>query len=76
MQFDVENVKALCLGCHIYWWHKHPLEAGKWIETAIDKDRLARLKKKANTINKEPIVYKDMKQDLENKIKEFKNENK
>jgi hypothetical protein len=76
MQFDVENVKALCLGCHIYWWHKHPLEAGKWIETAIDKDRLARLKKKANTINKEPVVYKDMKQDLENKIKEFKNENK
>ena len=76
MQFDVENVKALCLGCHIYWWHKHPLEAGKWIETAIDKDRLARLKKKANTINKEPVVYKDMKQDLENKIKVFKNENK
>ena len=76
MQFDVENVKALCLGCHIYWWHKHPLEAGKWIETAIDKDRLARLKKKANSINKELVVFEDIKLDLENKIKEIKNENK
>ena len=74
MAFDVKNVKALCLGCHLYWWHRHPIEAGKWIETAIDKDRLARLKKKSNTIDKTPMDYKEIKKDLENKIRHLDNE--
>lgn len=71
MQYDTDNVKVLCLGCHLYWWHKHPIEASEWLETAIDKNRLNRLKKKANTINKEPMIYADMKKDLENKIKQI-----
>jgi hypothetical protein len=24
------NHLALCLGCHLYWWHKQPLEAYEW----------------------------------------------
>ncbi len=24
------NLKCLCFHCHINWWHKDPLEAGKW----------------------------------------------
>ena len=71
MQFDVENVKALCLGCHLYWWHKHPLEASIWLKKTLSKDRLRYLKKQSNTINKIPWDFKEIKKVLENKIGEI-----
>ena len=40
MQFNVDNVKALCLGCHLYWWHKHPIEAKEWAEKTLGKASL------------------------------------
>jgi len=30
LQFDPLNMKVLDYHCHINWWHKHPVEAGKW----------------------------------------------
>lgn len=30
LAFDVINIKVLCLHDHLYWWHKHPIEAGAW----------------------------------------------
>ena len=30
LQFDPMNMKVLDYHCHINWWHKHPVEAGKW----------------------------------------------
>lgn len=30
LQFDPMNMKVLCYHDHINWWHKHPVEAGKW----------------------------------------------
>lgn len=30
LQFDPMNMKVLCYHDHINWWHKHPIEAGKW----------------------------------------------
>tara|TARA_R100001463_G_scaffold136315_1_gene201403 strand:+ start:109 stop:480 length:372 start_codon:yes stop_codon:yes gene_type:complete len=71
MQFDVNNVKALCLGCHLYWWHKSPIEAKEWAEKTLGKRRLSRLKKQANTINKNKLDYKELKSELENKIGEL-----
>jgi|TARA_R110002110_G_scaffold1500_1_gene6561 5-methylcytosine-specific restriction endonuclease McrA len=71
MQFNLENVKALCVGCHLYWWHKHPIEAREWAEKTLGKALLSRLKKRANTINKEPWNYKDIKHEIEQKIMEF-----
>lgn len=65
MQFNVDNVKALCLGCHLYWWHKHPIEAREWAVKALGKDRLNRLKKQSNTINKELYIYENIKAELE-----------
>lgn len=26
------NIKALCAYCHMFWWHKHPTEAGEWYQ--------------------------------------------
>ena len=71
MQFDVNNVKALCLGCHLYWWHKSPIEAKEWAEKTLGKSRLNKLKKQANTINKNKLDYKELKSELENKIGEL-----
>ena len=71
MQFDVNNVKALCLGCHLYWWHKHPIEAKEWAEKALGKRRLNKLKKKANIINKVKLNFEELKSELETKIGEL-----
>lgn len=71
MQFNVENVKALCLGCHLYWWHKHPIEAKEWAEKTLGKVRLNRLKKEANTINKNKLDFKQLESELKNKIGEL-----
>ena len=29
LQFEPLNMKVLCYHCHLNWWHKHPIEAGK-----------------------------------------------
>ena len=71
MQFDVNNVKALCVGCHLYWWHKHPIEAKEWAVKALGRARLNKLKKQANTINKTPLNFKDLDSELKNKIGEL-----
>jgi 5-methylcytosine-specific restriction endonuclease McrA len=64
LQFDPDNLKFLCYHCHIYFWHKNPIEAYKWIRTAIPKDRLKRLEAKAKrTIKVEP--YEKIKAKLE-----------
>jgi hypothetical protein len=23
------------VGCHLYWWHKEPVEAAEWLRTAF-----------------------------------------
>ena len=71
MQFDVDNVKALCLGCHLYWWHKHPIEAKEWAVKALGRARLNKLKKQANTINKNKLNFKELEIELKNKIGEI-----
>lgn len=71
MQFNVDNVKALCLGCHLYWWHKHPIEAKEWAEKTLGKARLNKLKKQANSINKTPWNFKEIEKELKKKIGEL-----
>lgn len=70
LQFNTDNVKALCLGCHLYWWHKHPIEAKDWAVKTLGKKRLNKLKKQANTIKVGNYVYEDIKHELEKKIME------
>jgi len=71
MQFEPENVKALCVGCHLYWWHKHPIEAKEWAIKALGRARLNRLKKRSNTIDKSLWDFKEIKAKLEKEIKEI-----
>ena len=71
MQFDVENVKALCVGCHLYWWHKHPIDAKEWAIKVLGRKRLNKLKKQANTVNKIKLDFKQLENELKNKIGEM-----
>ena len=70
LQFNTDNVKALCLGCHLYWWHKHPIEAKDWAVKTLGRPRLNKLKKQANTVKVGNYVYEDIKHELEKKIME------
>ena len=44
MEFDSKNIIPLCFFCHLYWWHKHPIEAHEWIKTALKPGQLRYLK--------------------------------
>lgn len=44
MEFDECNIKLLCAACHLFWWHKNPIEAHEWLHRALPKERLDRLK--------------------------------
>ena len=72
MSFDVDNVKALCVGCHLYWWHKHPIEAKEWAEKTLGEERLSKLKKQSNTINKNKLNFKELEIEIKNKIEEIR----
>ena len=32
MSADSDNILCFCYHCHIYWWHKNPLEASEWFK--------------------------------------------
>jgi 5-methylcytosine-specific restriction endonuclease McrA len=32
LRFELMNVLSLCIGCHLYFWHKSPLEAFRWFD--------------------------------------------
>ena len=67
LAFDLNNVKPLCLGCHLYWWHKEPLEAAEWVREKLP-ERIKYLEEKTRTIDKTKLDYKQIKRELENVI--------
>lgn len=58
MEFEPDNLKFLCVGCHLFFWHKSPVEAWAWLESAIPKKRIDRLRLQASVINKSPFDVK------------------
>ena len=32
LRWDLKNLKALCTRCHLFWWHKEPMEAWQWFQ--------------------------------------------
>jgi len=71
MRWEINNVKTLCYSCHIHFWHKNPIEAHEWLETAIPKERLDKLKLQAMYVDKSPIDYKLIKIYLKNELKKY-----
>ena len=71
MEYDLDNVKTLCWNCHFNWWHKSPVEAWRWLEKTISKERLTRLDIRANTVDKSPQDFKLLKIYLQQEIKKY-----
>jgi 5-methylcytosine-specific restriction endonuclease McrA len=49
VEFDPDNAVALCAPCHLYWWHKNPVEAARWIETVTPNEIFAALSLRARS---------------------------
>jgi 5-methylcytosine-specific restriction endonuclease McrA len=32
LRWDLKNLKTLCMRCHLYWWHKEPMESWMWFQ--------------------------------------------
>lgn len=71
MEYEPDNLKALCYSCHLGWWHKNPIEAHEWLVTVILKKRLDRLKMMSNT-QLAPFDYKLQKVYLEHELTKLK----
>lgn len=72
LEYDPDNLKFLCFGCHLGWWHKNPIEAHVWLQTVIPKKRLADLKLRAGYTGSVRMDYKLLKLFLENEIRKLK----
>lgn len=46
-RWDLDGSFASCKGCHVFWWHKHPLEAVAWWEEQIGSRAYNALKYRA-----------------------------
>ncbi len=44
IKYNLMNLKLLCYHCHINWWHKNPIESGKWFRETYP-DRVAVIEK-------------------------------
>jgi len=71
MEFDPDNIKALCYNCHLNWWHKNALEASDWIKTVLPKKRLDNLKLRSQTSGDGTRNFKVLKMFLETEIKKY-----
>lgn len=71
LEFEPDNVKLLDNGCHIFWWHKNPIEAKEWLKTVVSAKRLQRLK--AMTLSRDMwhFDYQLTKLYLEQEIKKY-----
>lgn len=54
MALEPLNLKMLCVGCHLYWWHKNPMEAWEWLNEVMSKERIQKLKVMSQSYGKIP----------------------
>ena len=71
MKYILDNVKTLCYYCHMEFWHKNPIEAYEWLQTAISKERLDHLRLCALVVDKTPFDFNAIKIILEMAKKKF-----
>ena len=72
LEFDLNNIKPLCSGCHLFWWHKNPIEAHEWIQTVISPERLVKLKLGALDNSSYRLDIKLLRLELEQLKKRYK----
>lgn len=44
MRFELDNVLCQCRFCHLYIWHRSPIDAYEWLHKTIPMKRLNKLR--------------------------------
>lgn len=64
LRWLTENALSLCNGCHIFWWHKNPLEATAWFQAKYP-DRYELLMSKLREATAEKLDVRRLREMLE-----------
>lgn len=56
MRHDPRNVVPLCAGCHLFRWHKSPVEAAQWIVSYLGQDAVDMLRLRARAASGKPSL--------------------
>lgn len=73
MAWEMDNIKTLCNGCHIFWWHKHPIEAADWFKEKYP-DRAEKLRLMAQDTNLPKVDFVILKPVFEGLIEKYEKE--
>lgn len=49
VRWDLKNAFCLDAGCHLYWWHMHPIEAAEFARLKLGDYEYTALLHRANT---------------------------
>lgn len=60
LRWDLNNLKLLCTRCHLYWWHKEPIDASMWFQNEFPyrADYLMEVKNITKTWRVDDLVEK------------------
>jgi len=49
-RWSLDNCFALCIKCHLYWWHREPLQAAEWAKEYLGELKYNELLRQATAI--------------------------
>ena len=58
LELDPDNALPLCDACHLWFFHKNPLDAADWIKQTVPKKQLDRLELRKGQSGKGSKDYK------------------
>lgn len=70
LRWNPINIKILCYHCHLNWWHKNPLEAGKWFREAFP-ERAAFIESFPNVEKLSMVELEEMLKDLKKQLESY-----
>lgn len=68
VRWDTKNAFCLCAGCHLYWWHKHPIQAAEFTKMKLGIEEYDALNYRAEVLKQWEL------DEMEALINEFKKE--
>ena len=67
LRWDLKNLKLLCRRCHLYWWHKHPMDAWQWFQREFPY-RADYLLERKNQVKKYSVIdLKELYEEIKDK---------
>lgn len=69
LRWNPDNALLLCIKCHLYWWHRNPLEAMEWFKLYFPIQYAFLMREKNHTENSVATTIEFTIKDLEEKLK-------